>query len=97
MYDVLGVATPCETFSPLRESPPGPRPLRSLQFPAGLLGSEHDLTNQELDQLHKSNTLCRRSPESIENQISSGGAIWWENPDHGRGRPLEDGICEADP
>ena len=25
-YDVLGVATPCETFSPLRETPPGPRP-----------------------------------------------------------------------
>ena len=43
-YDVLGVATPCETFSPLRESPPGPRPLRSLRHPAGLLSSEHKLT-----------------------------------------------------
>ena len=39
-YDALGVATRCETFSPLREHPPGPRVLRTKEFPLGLLGSE---------------------------------------------------------
>ena len=82
-YDVLGVATPCETFSPLRETPPGPRPLWSMQHPAGLLSKEHGLTKAELDQVQKSNTLCRRSQETIENQVANGGAMWWENPDHG--------------
>ena len=37
VYDALGVATPCETFSPLRENPPGPRPVRDLEHPLGLL------------------------------------------------------------
>ena len=44
MYDVVGCATPCETLSPLRESPPGPRPLRSLK-PDGLPSEE--LTESE--------------------------------------------------
>ena len=32
------VATPCKTFSPLRNNPPGPRPLRSLEKPHGTAG-----------------------------------------------------------
>ena len=29
LFEVVGIATPCNTVSPLRETPPGPRPLRS--------------------------------------------------------------------
>eukprot|EP00969_Alexandrium_andersonii_P230786 10192963-Alexandrium_andersonii.AAC.1 len=30
------MGTPCETFSRARTGPPGPRPLRSSEFPYGL-------------------------------------------------------------
>ena len=36
VYDCVGIATPCETLSPLRENHPGPKPLRDLAHPEGL-------------------------------------------------------------
>ena len=54
-FDVVGAATPCETFSPLRENPPGPRPLRSLEQPMGL--NEGLLSKEEAQQLRRANGL----------------------------------------
>ena len=53
VYDVTGAATPCETASPLRENPPGPRPLRSLEHPDGLPRTK--LTEAEKKQLEEAN------------------------------------------
>ena len=82
MYDCLGVATPCETFSPLRESPPGPRPLRSLDKPMGL-GPE-ELTEAENKQLSEANRMLRFSAEAILKCVEACKGAWWENPDHGQ-------------
>ena len=80
MYDVVGCATPCETLSPLRESPPGPRPLRSLDKPDGLPSEE--LTESERIQLKEANRLIALSARLAEIQATAGRAFWIENPDH---------------
>ena len=42
VYSGVGVGTPCTTFSAARTGPPGPRPLRSAEFPYGLLKAQLD-------------------------------------------------------
>ena len=49
LYQGLGFGTPCETASRARTGPPGPRPLRSVQYIYGLPSSQ--LTSAELDQV----------------------------------------------
>ena len=80
MYDVVGIATPCETVSPLRSNPPGPRPLRSLEKPDGL--SQKDLNKQEWKQLQEADTLIEFSTDCVSAQRKAGNAFWLENPDH---------------
>ena len=63
IYDCLGVATPCETFSPLRENPPGPRPLRSMERPMGL--DHKDLAEAKGRQLDEGNRMVYFSAEAI--------------------------------
>lgn len=82
-YDALGVATPCETFSPLREHPPGPRVLRTKEFPLGLLDRKFGLTKEEVEQVKQANSLIGISQEAIEGMLDLSRPFWWENPDHG--------------
>ena len=82
-YDALGVATPCETFSPLREHPPGPRVLRTKEFPLGLLDKKFGLTKEEVNQVKQANSLIGISQEAIEGMLDLSRPFWWENPDHG--------------
>ena len=82
VFDALGVATPCETLSPLRENPPGPRPLRSLASPDGL--PEQDLTTSERTQLTEGNDLIKLSKEAILEQLKIDRPFWLENPNHGK-------------
>eukprot|EP00434_Breviolum_minutum_P012208 symbB.v1.2.010766.t2/scaffold709.1/size267679/9 len=82
-YDALGVATPCETFSPLREHPPGPRVLRTKEFPLGLLDKKFGLTKEEVNQVKQANSLIGISQEAIEGMLDLSRPFWWENPGHG--------------
>ena len=80
VYDVVGAATPCETVSPLRENPPGPRPLRSLEHPDGL--PQNKLTESEKKQLKEANILFRFSAEILSDQTDQELPWWMENPVH---------------
>ena len=80
VFDVVGVATPCETVSPLRENPPGPRPLRSLEHPDGLPLTK--LTKEEAKQLKEANTLMSFTEEVVDAVRRAKRAFWIENPDH---------------
>ena len=84
LYDAIWIATPCGTFSPLREKPPGPKPLRSLEHPAGLPKSQ--LTQSEQKQVKEANILVDRSAEAAEAATQKGLPWGLENPDHGDGR-----------
>ena len=101
-YDALGAATPCETFSPLREHPPGPRVLRNKEHPLGLLDSKIKLTKEEIEQVKQSNSLIAISQEAIEHMLDLNRPFWWENPDHGDDRvhmwstPMAQAILDKD-
>ena len=84
-FKALWVATPCETFSPLREKPPGPRVLRTLEHIEGLPRSS--LTTGEQKQLKESNILVKRTSSAASAQSASGGMWGIENPDHGKEKP----------
>lgn len=79
-FDALGIATPCETLSPLRESPPGPRPLRSLEWPNGLPAKQRSKSEQK--QLKDHNELIEFSAEAAQIQSKLLKPFWLENPDH---------------
>eukprot|EP00435_Cladocopium_sp_Y103_P030761 s851_g7.t1 len=81
LYDCTGVATPCETLSPLREKQPGPKPLRSLQHPEGL--SKKNLSKAEQTQLSEANSMFDLSADVVKYQLRAHRAFWLENPDHG--------------
>ena len=81
VYDAVGIATPCETLSPLRDKPPGPRPLRSLAQPEGL--SRKKLSKAEQTQLSQANQLFDLSAYAFRYQLREHRAVWLENPDHG--------------
>lgn len=76
VYDVVGLAT----VSPLRENPPGPRPLRSLEHPDGL--PKKSLTADEMAQLDGANALFDFTAEVVKEQRKLGRPWWIENPDH---------------
>ena len=80
MFEVVGIATPCNTVSPLRETPPGPRPIRSLEQPDGLPVKK--LSQQERVQLHESNTLFKFTSSAVTEQRKKRLSYWVENPDH---------------
>eukprot|EP00435_Cladocopium_sp_Y103_P011679 s3840_g3.t1 len=84
-YQALWIATPCETFSPLREKPPGPRVLRTVEHIEGL--PRNTLTQAEQKQLKESNILVRRTSSAAEAQDKTGGPWGVENPDHKDGKP----------
>ena len=84
-FDALWVATPCNTFSPLRGQGDGPRPLRSLQHIAGLPAK--DLTKQELKQLRDNNILISRSATAISSARKTRKPWGLENPKHKDDQP----------
>ena len=81
----LWMATPCETFSPLREKQPGPRVLRTIECVEGLPRSS--LTLAEQKQLKESNILVKRTASAASAQTASGNMWGLENPDHGDEKP----------
>ena len=77
------IATPCGTFSPLREKPPGPRVIRTIDHITGI----PDPTKAEAAQLRDSNILVHRSykvAHKLHQQVRPWGL---ENPDHPPGKP----------
>ena len=84
-FEAAWIATPCETFSPLREQQPGPRVLRNLEYVTGIPREKLSLAEQK--QLKESNILVQRSVASIAAQTNAGKAWGMENPDHGDNRP----------
>ena len=85
IYAGLWVATPCNTFSPLREKQPGPRVLRTKEHIQGLPKSE--LTQAEQKQLKESNILVDRSSKACQAQRSRNRPWGLENPDHPDDKP----------
>ena len=84
-YAALWIATPCETFSPLREKQPGPRVLRTVEHIKGLPRSE--LTPAEQKQVKESNILVYRSVSAANAQTAVRQPWGMENPDHPPGKP----------
>ena len=84
-FDAIWIATPCETFSPLREKQPGPRVLRTLEHIQGL--PRQALTPAEQKQVRESNILINRTTSAATAQSSVGKPWGLENPDHGPGKP----------
>jgi len=84
-FKALWVATPCGTFSPLREKPPGPRVLRTVERIRGIKKSE--LTVSEQKQLREANIMVHRSATACESQRSSRLPWGLENPDHPDDKP----------
>ncbi|CAK9112932.1 Uncharacterized protein SCF082_LOCUS52358, partial [Durusdinium trenchii] len=77
------IATRCGTFSPLREKPPGPRVIRTIDHITGI----PDPTKAEAAQLRDSNILVHRSykvAHKLHQQVRPWGL---ENPDHPPGKP----------
>ena len=83
-YEALWIATPCETFSPLREKQPGPRVLRTVEHVQGL--PKEGLTLAEQKQVKESNILVNRTSAAAAQNVKS--KPWGiENPDHGEDKP----------
>eukprot|EP00435_Cladocopium_sp_Y103_P054492 s1011_g17.t1 len=84
-FDAVWAATPCETFSPLREKRPGPRVLRTLDRIQGL--PRDTLTQSEQKQLKESNILVDRTASAMVSQTMVKKPWGVENPDHGEDKP----------
>ena len=84
-FAAMWMATPCETFSPLREKQPGPRPLRSAARVGGLPRSR--LSQAEQKQLREANILVSRTAAAAQAQSKAGGVWGLENPTHPGDRP----------
>ena len=84
-YDALWLATPCETFGPLRGQGPGPRPVRSVQHIAGL--PKKDLSPAEQKQVRESNILISRTAAAIGVHMNKRKPWGMENPKHPDDKP----------
>ena len=85
LYEAVWVATPCGSFSPLREKQPGPRPLRTMERIQGK--PKEELTATEQRQLREANILVSRSATAGLTQVEGDRIFGMENPDHGPGKP----------
>ena len=84
-FEALWIATPCETFSPLREKQPGPRVLRTLEHIEGLPRAQ--LSQAEQKQVKEANILVHRSTSAAAAQASVDKPFGIENPDHDPSKP----------
>ena len=78
LYEAIWIATPCGTFSPLREKQPGPKPLRSVDHPQGL--PRDQLTQAEQKQVKEANILVDRSAEAAETALEKGRSLGTREP-----------------
>ena len=85
LFDCVWVATPCGTFSPLRERPPGPRPLRTVDHIQGKPKSELEPFRTQM--VKEANILASRSATVCITQADRGKPFGLENPDHEEGKP----------
>ena len=81
VYDAIGIATPCESLSPLREKQPGPatKSLKSLEHPEGL--GRKKLPKAEITQVNQANQMFDLSADAFKYQLRAHRTIWLENPD----------------
>ena len=85
VFQAAWIATPCNTFSPLREHPPGPRPLRSKERIQGLPKASLSLAEQK--QLKEANILVSHSAESACEMALLHLPVGIENPTHSKNKP----------
>ncbi|CAK9055704.1 Uncharacterized protein SCF082_LOCUS30083 [Durusdinium trenchii] len=83
MFEAAWIATPCGTFSPLREKPPGPRVLRTVEHITGVANT----TKAEAAQLRDANILVHRSYKVADRMHQQKKPWGLENPDHPQGKP----------
>ena len=81
LYSAVWFATPCNTFSPLRKKPPGPRPVRDKTHVTGLPASR--LRPAEKKQLKEANLLVERTVQAAKALTALGLPWGLENPTHG--------------
>ena len=72
------LGTPCETWTLLRNTPPGPRPLRSINEPFGI--SYKDITPEEKEQLRLGTYFALKSIEIASLCVDLGIPFAIENP-----------------
>ena len=77
-FDHVHLGTPCETYSALRENPPGPRPLRSATEVEGI---KEGLSAQEKKQLREGNEHTNFSGDTMVTCFDSGTSFTLENPE----------------
>ena len=78
MFDHIHLGTPCETFSPLRENPPGPKPLRSASQVEGL---KEGLNQKEIKQLKEGNEHVAFSGDVMGTAHQADVSFALENPE----------------
>ncbi len=79
MFDFVFLATPCSnTYSALREIPPGPRPLRSA---AELTGLKKGLNQSELKELKEGNHVTRYQLNHMALCLKVDCGFMMENPE----------------
>lgn len=77
-YDYIHLGTPCNTYSALREIPPGPRPLRSADE---IMGISEGLTQKEKEDLKEGNLHTEFSGRVMEAAEVSYTPFSLENPE----------------
>ena len=82
LFDHVHLGTPCGAFSPLRENPPGPRPLRSPEQVEGLTSG---LTQAESKQLKEGNEHVVFSGDVMVTAHHADVSFALENPE-----PIQD-------
>eukprot|EP00435_Cladocopium_sp_Y103_P040399 s39_g11.t1 len=78
VYDAVFLGTPCETYSALRETPPGPRPLRSAEE---IMGKSTGLNDAEKKQLAEGNQHTEFSADVMQTAHKSYTPFTMENPE----------------
>ena len=77
-YDYIHLGTPCNTYSALREIPPGPRPLRSSDE---IMGISEGLTQKEKEDLKEGNLHTEFSGRVMDSSVVSLTPFSLENPE----------------
>lgn len=77
-YDYIHLGTPCNTYSALREIPPGPRPLRTSDE---IMGISEGLTQKEKGDLKEGNLHTEFSGKVMDSAVASYTPWSLENPE----------------
>ena len=77
-YDYIHLGTPCNTYSALREIPPGPRPLRSAEE---IMGISEGLNDKEKEKLKEGNVHANFSGEVMDAAVVTFTPFTLESPE----------------